>query len=158
MNLPKLNLPQADLKFKTEEGQTKVFDPLRGKYVALTPEEYVRQNFVSWLRNQLHYPASIMANEVGIKVNGLSRRCDTVIFNPDGSPLMIVEYKAADVNVTQNVFDQIVRYNMSLKAKYLVVSNGLRHYCCVIDYVNDTYHFIPNIPDYQSLRNPWSEN
>ncbi len=155
---PPLNLPAAPLRFEQEEGRLKVYDPLRGKYVALTPEEYVRQHFTSYLRTDLHFPASLMANEVGIEVNGTKRRCDTIVFRPDGTRLMVVEYKAPGVQVTQDTFDQIVRYNMTLKAKYLVVSNGLRHYCCIIDYNSHSYQFIPNIPDYNEIRRVHSEN
>ncbi|MBD5271917.1 MAG: type I restriction enzyme HsdR N-terminal domain-containing protein [Bacteroides sp.] len=155
---PALNLPPVELRTKEDDGLLKVFDPLREKYVALTPEEYVRQHFTSWLRNNLHFPASLMANEIGIDLNGMKKRCDTVVFNPDGSPLIIVEYKAPEVQITQNVFDQIVRYNMTLKAKYLIVSNGLNHYCCVINYRTGSYNFIPAIPDYNDLRNAYSEN
>lgn len=93
-----------------------------------------------------------MANEIGIKLNGTRKRCDTVVFNPDGSPFVIVEYKAPDINITQNVFDQIVRYNMALKANYLIVSNGLQHYCCQIDYKNNSYRFIPRIPEYNEAK------
>lgn len=155
---PPLHLPKIDMRLKEENGIMKVFDPLREKFVALTPEENVRQHFTAWLRNDLHFPATIMANEIGIELNGMKKRCDTVIFNPDGSPLMIVEYKAPDVPVTQNVFDQIVRYNMALKAKYLIVSNGLNHYCCVIDYKSGAYNFIRMIPDYRDIRRAYSEN
>ncbi|MDE6026854.1 MAG: type I restriction enzyme HsdR N-terminal domain-containing protein [Muribaculaceae bacterium] len=155
---PPLHLPNIDMRLKEENGILKVFDPLREKFVAFTPEENVRQHFTAWLRNDRHFPASIMANEIGIELNGMKKRCDTVVFNPDGSPLIIVEYKAPDVPVTQNVFDQIVRYNMTLKAKYLIVSNGLNHYCCVIDYIRGTYNFIPVIPDYRDLKRAYSEN
>lgn len=153
-----LNLPHADLKFRKEDGIVKVYDPLRDKYVALTPEEYVRQQFVNWLADGLHYPRTLMANEIKIDLNGTTRRCDTVVFNPDGRPLAIVEYKAPDVTVSQNVFDQIARYNSVLKADYLIVTNGLRHYCCKMDYANETYHFIPSIPDYKELKNNFSSN
>ncbi len=146
---PRLNLPQAPLRLKEEEGKLKVFDPLRKKFVALTPEEYVRQNFTAWLIGPLRYPAALMSNEVALNLNGLYRRCDTLIFNRRGKPFMIVEYKAPEVEITQKVFDQIVRYNMVLQADYIVVSNGLRHFCCRIDYSNYTYRFTPNIPDYQ---------
>lgn len=148
---PRLNLPAVPLRLKEEDGILKVFDPLRDKYVALTPEEFVRQHFTAWLRDARHYPASLMANEIGIEVNGTRKRCDTVVFGNDGKPMVIVEYKAPDVTVNQAVFDQIVRYNMTLHADYLVVSNGINHYCCVMDYENGTYHFIPEIPDYLSL-------
>lgn len=155
---PPLNLPPVDLRLQKSADGLKVFDPLRDKFVALTPEEYVRQHFTSWLIKSLHYPASNIANETGIRVNGTLKRCDTYIIARDGSPLMIVEYKAPGVNITQDTFDQIVRYNMTLRAKYLVVSNGLRHYCCVIDYAANSYHFIPRVPDYHEVAFPNSQN
>lgn len=158
MDFPKLNIPYSPLRLKEESGIVKVFDPLRDKLVALTPEEYVRQQFVAWLRKEFHYPSSLMANEIGVDINGMKKRCDSVVFNRDGSPLLIVEYKAPDVRITQDTFDQIVRYNMVLHAKYLIVSNGLCHYCCVIDYRNNTYHFIPSIPDYKDLNSALSAN
>lgn len=147
---PALNLPPVDLRLRNDETETKVFDPLRGKWVVLTPEEWVRQHFTAWLQDKHRYPASLMANEIGIDVNGTRKRCDTVVFTRDGKPFIIVEYKAPDIRITQNVFDQIVRYNMTLRACYLVVSNGMEHFCCKIDYAGNSYHFIPNIPDYVS--------
>jgi len=149
---PILNLPPVSLKLRREGDLLKVYDPQRMRYVALTPEEYVRQHFVNWLINFLHYPASNIGNEIGLKVNGTRKRCDTLVMAEDGSPLMIVEYKAPDVTITQATFDQVVRYNMVFHARYLVVSNGFHHYCCVIDYENDTYHFLPRIPDRNDLR------
>ena len=159
-SLPSLNLPPAELRFSRGNGVLKVFDRLRKKYIVLTPEEYVRQRFVDWMINQLGYPASLMANEVGIELNGTKKRCDTVVFSPKGSPFIIVEYKSPDVVINQVVFDQIVRYNMVLHARYLIVSNGLRHYCCVIDYEKNSYSFIPSVPLYRyvnyQLRNDYS--
>lgn len=146
------------MKVKRGDNILKVFDPLRRKYVALTPEEFVRQHFVNWLITGLNYPPSLTANEIGIELNGTKRRCDTVVFNPDGSPLIIVEYKAPNVGISQKVFDQIVRYNMVLRARYLIVSNGMRHFCCVVDYAANTYHFIPEIPNYTDLKNQFSLN
>ena len=154
---PRLNLPAVPRRLREEDGTIKTLDPLRDKYVTLTPEEFVRQHFTAWLRDAKHYPASLMANEIGIDVNGTRKRCDTVIFGKDGRPVVIVEYKAPDVAVNQAVFDQIVRYNVALHADYLVVSNGINHYCCVIDYNSGTYHFIPEIPDYTSLNKSRSE-
>jgi len=155
---PELRLPAVHLRTMTdEEGTLKVFDPLRQKYVVLTPEEYVRQHFVSWLHEAHNYPIGVIANEVGIMVNGRKRRCDTVVFGRDGNPLVIVEYKQPEVSITQEVFDQIVRYNMALHASYLIVSNGMNHYCCKIDYINDTYHFIPVIPKYDDICHPFSQ-
>lgn len=159
--LPPLNLPPANLRIRRENGLIKVYDRLRDKYVHLTPEEYVRQHFVDFLIGYLHYPASRMANEITISLNDTRKRCDTVVFapdSPDGSPFMIVEYKAPSVTVDQKVFDQIVRYNMRLRARYLVVSNGFRHFCCVVDYHRDTYHFISRIPDYSDAVTPFSSN
>ena len=106
----------------------------------------------------LHYPQSLIANEIGIEVNGMKKRCDTVVFRKEGTPLLIVEYKAPEVQITQAVFDQIVGYNMLLKAEYLIVSNGMNHYCCKMDYKRNSYHFIPQIPDYLMLSIAASEN
>lgn len=156
--LPELNLPAADLRIKEEGGVEKVYDPLRDKWIVLTPEEWVRQHFVRWLSTQYGYPQSLMTNEIGLEVNGAKKRCDSVVFRRDGSPLIIVEYKAPSVAVTQDVFDQIVRYNMALHADYLIVSNGLSHYCCKIDYTRNTYNFIPQIPSYHSIASGASEN
>lgn len=143
---PPLNLPEADLRFRKDRDLLKVYDPLRGKYVALTPEEYVRQHFTAWITGPLGYPASLVSNEVAITLNHMRRRCDTVVYRSDGSPLMIVEYKAPTVAITQEVFDQIARYNMVLRSRFLVVSNGMRHYCCEMDYDNNTYRFLQEIP------------
>lgn len=146
-----LNLPETRLDIKPSADGDKVFDPLRKKYVAATPEEIVRQHFVSFLISYRGYPAGLMANEIGITLNGTSRRCDTVVFDRTGKPLVIVEYKAPSVTVSQRTFDQIARYNMVLQARYLIVSNGLRHYCCRIDYTHRQYCFIPEIPAYTEL-------
>ena len=149
---PPLNLPQVALHLRSDDGLLKVFDPLRSKYVALTPEEYVRQHFTAWLINDLGYPASLVSNEVSITLNNTKRRCDTIVFRSDGSPLMIVEYKAPTVTIDQHVFDQIARYNMVLKSDYLVISNGFNHYCCKMDYNRNSYHFLPSIPIWTDLK------
>ena len=149
-----LNLPEHTFKIKQTSNGMVIFDVLRARYVALTPEEWVRQNFVAFLIHHKGFKPALMANEMTLELNGNRRRCDTLVADRQGSPLVIVEYKAPDVTVTQAVFDQIVRYNMSLHAEYLVVSNGMNHYCCKIDYVNNTYHFIPQIPDYHKLIAP----
>lgn len=148
-----LNLPPGDLRLSVDsEGNTLVFDSLRHKEVILTPEEWVRQHFVAFLTDRLGYPPSLMANEVGVNLNGLSRRCDTVVWNrTDATPLVIIEYKAPSVEITASVFDQIARYNMALQARYLIVSNGLRHFCCRLDRDTHTYTFLPEIPRYSAL-------
>lgn len=135
-----------------DDGVRRVYDALRRKFVALTPEEWVRQHFVAYMTGELGYPAALMGNEVGITLNGTSRRCDTVLFSRKGlAPLMIVEYKAPHIEITQRVFDQIVRYNMVLHARWLVVSNGMRHFCCEIDYEKRGVRFLPNVPRYEEL-------
>jgi hypothetical protein len=154
----KLNLPSYDVKYCKDTAGIKIFDRIRNKYVALTPEEYVRQHFVNWLITALHYPESLIANEVAVKCTGGMKRCDTMVLSTSGEPFVIVEYKAPYIVITQDVFDQIVRYNMALKAKYLIVSNGLNHYCCVIDYKSNTYHFIESIPDYREMTVGYVEN
>lgn len=143
---PPLNLPPVDLRLKLEGKILKVFDSLRKKYVALTPEEYVRQHFTAWMIDSLGYPASLMSNEVSLSLNDTRRRCDTVVFRSDGSPSVIVEYKAPTVAITQKVFDQIARYNMVLRSRYLIVSNGLLHFCCEMDYDAESYSFLKSIP------------
>ncbi len=129
----------------------KVFDPLRHKYVALTPEEGVRQSFVRHLINDLGYPAALMANEVTLSLNGLTKRCDTLLYDTRACARMIVEYKAPNVQITQKVFDQIARYNISLRVEYLVVSNGRESYCCKVDYEQGTYTFLESVPSYADL-------
>ena len=146
-----LNLPPADLKLSQREGQTYVFDVLRRRHVKLTPEEWVRQHFVHFLMHEKGYPQEMLANEVSLSLNATTKRCDTVLYDGHALPLMIVEYKAPHVSVTQRVFDQISRYNMVLRVPYLVVSNGLKHYCCRIDYERQQYEFLRDIPAYAEL-------
>ncbi len=146
-----LNLPPLDVSRLRRNGDVvEIFDPLRGKHVALTPEEWVRQHFVGYMMSAKGFPAALIANEIGLTLNGTRRRCDTVVFDRSGKPMMIVEYKAPGVAVTQKVFDQIVRYNMVLRARYLTVSNGLSHYCCRIDYATHSYAFLPELPDFST--------
>ena len=148
-----LNLPAFDFKVKKREDGSSwvIWDRLRDRWVALTPEEWVRQHFVEWLIAEKGFPAALMGNEVSLTQNGIARRCDTVVADHTGSPLVIVEYKAPSIHVTQKTFDQIVRYNMVLKARYLIVSNGWTHYCCQIDYDNNSYRFLEEIPNYNDL-------
>ena len=146
-----LNLPSYPAKILKRNGKNVIFDPLRQKYVALTPEEWVRQHFVHLLTDFKGYPKGLLANEIQLDLNGTKKRCDTVLFNKDLSARMIVEYKAPNIEITQAVFDQITRYNMVLKVEYLIVSNGMRHYCCKIDYNPMQYTFLPDIPAYTDL-------
>lgn len=147
-----LNLPTFDYQIRRDsDGITRIFDCLRGKFVALTPEEWVRQHFVNFLIVEHSYPKGLMANEVSLKLNRTSRRCDTLIYSRQGRPLAIAEYKAPSVAVTQAVFDQIARYNSVIGADYLIVSNGMTHYCCRFDSTRQNYKFLREIPLYNEL-------
>ena len=146
-----LNLPSFEVKIKDDGTKKTIFDIIRRKYVALTPEEWVRQHFVHYLIEGLGYPQALLAHEVEVTLNGMSRRCDTVLYDTNLKARMIVEYKAADVAISQKVFNQIMRYNMVLRVDYLVVSNGLKHYCCKMDYGNNSYEFLTEIPKYEAL-------
>lgn len=147
----RLNLPEYEFNIKKSGDSYVIFDKLRRRFVALTPEEWVRQNFVSFLIEQKMFPLALMANEISLVQNGIKRRCDTLVADRHGKPFVIVEYKAPTVQITQAVFDQIVRYNMVLRAKYLIVSNGMAHYCCKIDYETHSYDFLNDIPLYNDL-------
>ena len=149
--MTQLNLPPIVVKIKQENGKQKIWDHLRCRYVALTPEEWVRQHFTSFLIHEKGYSSTLMANEVSISLNGLSRRCDTVLYAKDLTPRMIIEYKRPDVKITQRVFNQICRYNLVMHVDYLIVSNGLMHYCCQMDYDNQSYVFLEEIPNYANL-------
>ena len=147
----RLNLPEYDFKIKKSDDTYAIYDLLRKRYVALTSEEWVRQNFVQYLINERNFPIALMANEVSLNQNGIKRRCDTLVADRMGHPFVIVEYKAPQIQITQSTFDQIVRYNMVLHAQYLIVSNGLTHYCCKIDYEANSYSFLNDIPEYSEL-------
>ena len=147
----RLNLPEHTIKVKKTAQGLVVWDRLRRRFVALTPEEHVRQVFVEFLIVDRGFPAARMGNEMSLMLNGIKRRCDTVVSDDHGEPLVIVEYKAPSITISQATFDQIVRYNMVLHAHYLIVTNGMNHYCCRIDYAHGTYAFLPDIPDYGDL-------
>lgn len=149
--MTELNLPQYDCKIKIENGKRYIFDQLRRRFVAITPEEWVRQHFVDFLITAKGYPAGRIGNEISLILNGTKRRCDTVVYDNYGTPCAIIEYKSPNIDITQNVFDQIARYNSVLKVKYLIVSNGISHYCCEIDYEKGNYSFLNDIPDYNAL-------
>ena len=147
-----LNLPPAELNIREENGKTYVFDRLRKQFVRLTPEEFVRQRFVSYLITYKKYPQFRLANEIGIELGNVKKRCDTVLYDEYLQPLMIIEYKAPSVPVRQNTFDQITRYNMRLNVPWLIVSNGIQHYCCRIDYEKREYCFFKDIPEYERVK------
>lgn len=150
---PQLQLPVPELRLrKNAEGRVQVYDELRKRFVTLTAEEWVRQHFVSFLVKHRGYPMGLLANEVGVNVGGVSRRCDTVLFAREGGmPRMIVEYKAPQVAITEGVFTQVQSYNSVLRADYLVVSNGRQHYCCRVNYEEQRIEFLRDIPFYKDL-------
>ncbi len=129
-----------------------MFDILRQRYVVLTPEEWVRQHFVHFLIKQKGYPAALLGNEISLAVGNTRKRCDTVLYDQQAHPRMIVEYKAPHIAVNQKVFDQISRYNMALHVDYLIVSNGLSHYCLRMNRGDGSYSFLPDIPSYGELK------
>jgi hypothetical protein len=147
----RLNLPQYEIKIGEKDGKRTIFDFLRRKYVALTPEEWVRQHFTHYLTTHKGYPKGLMGNEVELHVGEKRLRCDTVLYNKQGQPQMIIEYKAPTIQIQQKTFDQISVYNLLLHVDYLIVSNGLQHYCCKMDYDSQKYLFLKDIPDYQNL-------
>ncbi len=148
MDLPRYDMP---LRRDVATGDVQVYDPLRLKWVKLTPEEDVRQRFTAFMANNLGYPATLMANEVGLRLNSTLKRCDTVVYGRDRRPVMIVEYKAPSVRLTQKVFEQIVRYNMVLRVPYLTVSNGVSHYCFLVDYESKRCEPLSSFPSAESL-------
>lgn len=151
LSYPTLNLPAADLRLREANGGMTVLDPLRRRYVRLTPEEWVRQHFTTFLIQHKGYPAGLLGNEVSIALNGMTRRCDSVLFGLDRQPRMIIEYKAPQVALTQKVFDQVWRYNTILRVEWMIISNGLKHIVCRLNKETGTYVFLPQVPDYQLL-------
>lgn len=145
-----LNLPFYNLTLKEENGNHFIFDDIRKKYLRLTPEEWVRQNFVKYLIDQKKYPASLIVIEKGLKLNELTKRADVLIYK-DSSPILLVECKAPTVKISQDTFDQISRYNLTFKVPYLMVTNGMSHYCCQIDFEKNSYHFLEDIPEFVEL-------
>lgn len=145
-----LNLPEYRFKMKKEGGKQYIFDFIRKKYILLTPEEWVRQNFIRYLIQEKKYPETLMAVEKKITVNGKLFRFDLLVYNRNGQPHLIAEFKAPDVKVAQDTFDQVVRYNMALKVEKVIVSNGLQHFACEIDYTKKKYSYLREVPEYQA--------
>jgi type I site-specific restriction-modification system R (restriction) subunit len=144
--MQKLNLPEYKFRIKNEENRTLIFDGIRKKFVVLTPEEWVRQNFIEYLKKEKNYPETLMAVEKQIAVNGLQRRFDLLVYTRNGQPLIIAEFKAPEIKITQEVFDQVVRYNMALRVEKVIVSNGMQHFACEIDYIKNSFSYLPEIP------------
>jgi hypothetical protein len=146
-----LNLPGFEYRTKIVAEQLHIFDPARRRYVALTPEEWVRQHFIHYLHVHKKVPLSHIAVEKSLIVNHLAKRADIIVFKGGSKPHVAVECKAPTVDISEETFYQVLRYNMTLKVEYLVVTNGLRHVYCKVDYQNNKADFIEELPDYDQL-------
>ena len=147
--MQKLNLPEYIFRIRSEGEKKLIFDDVRKKFVILTPEEWVRQNFIRFLITERKYPGSLMAVEKQLTGSRLTRRFDLLVYRRDGQPFLIAEFKAPGIKISQGTFDQVVRYNMSLKVEYVLVSNGLTHYTCHINYKENRFAYLPEIPFFQ---------
>jgi type I site-specific restriction-modification system R (restriction) subunit len=146
--MQELNLPAYEFRIKTEGTKKYIFDLVRKRFVLLTPEEWVRQHFMRYLTEEKNYPESLMAVEKQITLNGKLFRFDLLVYCRNGQPLLIAEFKAPGVKISQDTFDQVVRYNMALKVERVVVSNGLQHFVCEIDYKQNNYKYLREVPDF----------
>lgn len=146
-----LNLPPFEVNIRGTREKPQVFDFLRNRFVALTPEEWVRQHFTHWLVEHKGYPKGLLGNEIELKVGDKRLRCDSILYDKSAQPQMILEYKAPTIQIQQKVFNQISAYNLLLHVDYLLVSNGLEHYCCRMDYKHHRYTFLQEIPAYGEL-------
>ena len=162
----RLNLPLYDARIKAEGKRTLIFDPVRKKYVTLTPEEWVRQHVINYLVTEKSYPVSLISVEKPLKFAGLDKRSDLLVSDRNGKPLMIIECKAPEVTITQKVFEQIAIYNLAIKANnslscgegwggvpYIMVTNGMQHYCLIAATENSPARFLNEIPEYAELIN-----
>ena len=147
----KLNIPSFQMKLSGTQERPKILDILRRKFVALTPEEWVRQHFIHFLIEHKGYPSALMANEVALSCGNKQLRADTVLYDRDLNARMIIEYKAPTIKITKRVFEQVTAYNFLLHVDYLIVSNGLTHYCCTMNYENNSYMLLTSIPDYKDI-------
>jgi type I site-specific restriction-modification system R (restriction) subunit len=146
--MQELNLPVYEFRIKTQGTKKYIFDLVRKRFVLLTPEEWVRQNFIRYLTEEKKYPESLMAVEKQITLNGKLFRFDLLVYRRNGQPLLIAEFKAPCVKISQETFDQVVRYNMTLKVERVVVSNGIKHFVCEIDYEANSYRFLQEVPGF----------
>ncbi len=146
-----LNLPSFAHKIQKVQGKAVIFDVVRKKYVVLTPEEWVRQHLIHLLINHLAYPKSLIKVEGGLKYNKLAKRTDVVVFDRAGTPLLIIECKSFKVPISQKVFEQSSIYNNTLQASYLLISNGLEHYCCKVDYQTKSFTFLDKLPCFEEI-------
>ena len=141
-----LNLPSYTFRTKNENGQDFIFDPIRKKFLVLTPEEWVRQNFIAFLISEYEYPRSLFKCEGGLTYNKLRKRSDILVFDRNGAPFFLIECKAPEIPINQKVFQQVSVYNQTVKAPFIAVTNGLQHFICKIDFEKSSYEFLEEIP------------
>ncbi len=146
-----LNLPQYSFRIKKQNEKLVVFDSQRKRYVALTPEEWVRQNFIRFLIEEKGYPAAYLAIEKQLNMNGMKKRCDAILYNEHGEPILIIELKAPNVTISQATFDQVAVYNAKLKVDFFIISNGIEHFCCKVNTQTARYEFFYEIPDFSQI-------
>ena len=148
--MQKLNFNDYSFRFKNSENKVSIFDEIRKKFILLTPEEWVRVHVIRFLIEEKNYPKSYINVEKAVKINGMNKRYDIVVFNKDGSIFLLIECKAPEITIDQKTFDQIARYNMILNANYLMVTNGLNHYFCEMDFEKEQYTFLRDLPHFTS--------
>ena len=148
--MQKLQFPTYSFRFKNSENKIAIFDEIRKKFILLTPEEWVRQHVVQYLLQEKNYPKSYINVEKLIKINSLNKRYDIVVYQPNGELFLLIECKAPEIKISQDTFDQIARYNLVLNAKYLMVTNGLNHYFCQMDFENEKYVFLEELPSFEN--------
>ncbi|MDD4993840.1 MAG: type I restriction enzyme HsdR N-terminal domain-containing protein [Paludibacter sp.] len=146
-----LNLPEYNFRIKKQDNKLLIFDSQRKRYVSLTPEEWVRQHFVRFLIETKGYPAALLAIEKQLNMNGMKKRCDAILYNIDGNPVLIIELKAPNVPISQATFDQVAVYNAKLQVNFFMISNGIEHFCCKVNPETARYEYFPEIPNYNQL-------
>ena len=144
----KLNLPSYNFRIKEEGDKKFIFDEVRNKFLSLTPEEWVRQNFIKFLIQERKFPSSLISIEKGLKLNELQKRADAVVYSKSGEMIVLIEFKAPKIKINQETFEQIARYNSVFKVEYLIVTNGINHYCAKINFVDNSFSFLKEIPSY----------
>ena len=146
-----LNLPQYSFRIKKQNEKLVIFDSQRKRYVALTPEEWVRQNFIRFLIEAKGYPAAYLAIEKQLNINGMKKRCDAILYNEHAQPFLIIELKAPNVAISQTTFDQVAVYNAKLKVDFFIISNGIEHFCCKVNSETARYEFFSEIPNFNQI-------
>lgn len=149
--MQELNFPKYEFKLREHDGKTEIFDPVRRRWVVLTPEEWVRQHMIRYLIDEKQVPQNLIGIEKKLKVYGLVKRSDMLVHDRTGSPVLLVECKSPEVKLTETAFNQILRYNLTLSVEYLLVTNGITHYCCRIDPKTKNVSFLKDIPEYSEL-------